>query len=105
MVNHPGQQVRGEPNRIDLPGTPEEAWESWLELWQLPAASPQAWPSVVVIAAHPDDEVLAVAARGGLPGRAGQRHHRPDVRPTPGAGAPRVQPPAPDPGPIAERAR
>ena len=60
MVNHPGQQVRGEPNRIDLPGTPEEAWESWLELWQLPAASPQAWPSVVVIAAHPDDEVLGV---------------------------------------------
>jgi len=44
------------PNRIDLPGTPEEAW--WLELRHLPAASLRAWPSVVVVAAHPDDEVL-----------------------------------------------
>jgi LmbE family N-acetylglucosaminyl deacetylase len=51
---------RGAPNRIDLPGTPEEAWESWLELRHLPVASPQAWRSVVIVAAHPDDEVLGV---------------------------------------------
>ena len=48
------------PNRIDRPGTAEESWASWLELRQLPAADPLAWASVVVVAAHPDDEVLGV---------------------------------------------
>ena len=40
--------------------------------------------------------------RGGLPGRPRQRHQRSDIRPPPGAGPPRVQPPAPDAGPVAE---
>ncbi len=66
-----GHGVRVAPSRIDLPGTPEVAWESWLELRHLPAASPRAWHSVVVVAAHPDDEVLgaggimAMLAAGG----------------------------------------
>ena len=48
------------PNRIDRPGTGQEAWDSWLALRHLPVADPLAWPSVVVVAAHPDDEVLGV---------------------------------------------
>jgi hypothetical protein len=63
MVSQPGQPVRVlgmAPNRIDSPGTPAEAWESWLELRHLPTVSPRAWHSVVVVAAHPDDEVLGV---------------------------------------------
>ena len=47
-------------NRIDAPGTREQAWASWPELRQLPVADPSSWPSVAVVAAHPDDEVLGV---------------------------------------------
>jgi len=47
-------------NRIDRPGTAEDAWASWPELRRLPVAHPEAWHSVVVVAAHPDDEVLGV---------------------------------------------
>ncbi len=46
------------PNRIDQPGTQEYAWDTWPGLRQLPAADPRTWPSAVVVAAHPDDEVL-----------------------------------------------
>ena len=46
------------PNRIDLPGTAEEAWDGWVELKRLPVADPLAWPSAVIVAAHPDDEIL-----------------------------------------------
>jgi LmbE family N-acetylglucosaminyl deacetylase len=45
-------------NRIDRPGTGEEAWRSWPDLRRLPPADLSAWGSVVVVAAHPDDEVL-----------------------------------------------
>jgi LmbE family N-acetylglucosaminyl deacetylase len=61
------------PNRIDLPGTPEEAWESWVELRHLPAADLQAWRSVVVVAAHPDDEVLGVGGTMALLAAGGAR--------------------------------
>ncbi|RSO20343.1 PIG-L family deacetylase [Streptomyces sp. WAC 06725] len=42
---------------IEAPGTPEEQWAAWAELARLPAVRPPSGP-VVVVAAHPDDEVL-----------------------------------------------
>ena len=50
------------PNRIDRPGTAEEAWDEWAGLKHLPAADPLDWPSVMIVAAHPDDEVPEPAA-------------------------------------------
>jgi LmbE family N-acetylglucosaminyl deacetylase len=46
------------PNRIDRPGTAEEAWDEWAGLKHLPVADPLDWPSVMIVAAHPDVEVL-----------------------------------------------
>jgi LmbE family N-acetylglucosaminyl deacetylase len=61
------------PNRIDRPGTAEESWASWLELAHLPAADPLAWSSAVVVAAHPDDEVLGVGGAMAMLAAAGAR--------------------------------
>jgi hypothetical protein len=46
------------PNRIDRPGTAEEAWDEWAGLKHLPAADPLDAPSVMIVAARLDDEVL-----------------------------------------------
>jgi cyclopropane fatty-acyl-phospholipid synthase-like methyltransferase len=46
------------PNRIDRPGTAEEAWDEWAGLKHLPLADPLDWPSVMIVAAHLDVEVL-----------------------------------------------
>lgn len=60
MVSKPGVAGPRSLNRIDRPGTEEDAWAAWPELRRLPVAHPRAWRSVVVVAAHPDDEVLGV---------------------------------------------
>ncbi|MFE9249099.1 PIG-L deacetylase family protein [Streptomyces sp. NPDC007088] len=44
---------------IDAPGTPEARWAAWAALAALPAVSLPPGP-VVVVSAHPDDEVLGV---------------------------------------------
>ena len=69
MVSHRGRVA---PNRIDLPGTAEEAWDGWVELKHLPVADPLAWPSAVVVAAHPDDEILGAGRDAGPAGRGGR---------------------------------
>jgi hypothetical protein len=54
-------------SRIDRPGTDAAAWRSWPELRRLPAIDPASWPSVAVVAAHPDDEVLGTGLGPVLP--------------------------------------
>jgi LmbE family N-acetylglucosaminyl deacetylase len=61
------------PNRIDAPGTDEERWRSWPALGRLPRAALENWSSAVVIAAHPDDEVLGVGGTMALLAAAGAR--------------------------------
>lgn len=52
MVNRPGTSP------IDAPGTAEADWAAWPRLTSLPAADISGWRSAVILAAHPDDEVL-----------------------------------------------
>ena len=60
-------------NRIDLPGTAEETWDAWAGLKHLPAADPLGWPSVVIVAAHPDDEILGAGGTMSMLAAAGAR--------------------------------
>jgi LmbE family N-acetylglucosaminyl deacetylase len=51
----------GDPHPIDAPGTDETSWTAWLDA--LPGTGMTGLASAVIVAAHPDDEVLGV---GGL---------------------------------------
>jgi LmbE family N-acetylglucosaminyl deacetylase len=69
-----GQSAAPVPlNRIDRPGTAEESWDAWAGLKHLPAADPLDWPSAVIVAAHPDDEILGVGGTMSMLAAAGVR--------------------------------
>jgi LmbE family N-acetylglucosaminyl deacetylase len=53
--------VKPEQNLIDASGTAEALWRGWPSLSALPEIRTDQWRSAVVIAAHPDDEVLGTA--------------------------------------------
>jgi LmbE family N-acetylglucosaminyl deacetylase len=61
------------PNRIDAPGTAEAAWRAWPALRLLPAADSAGWTSAVVVAAHPDDEILGAGGTMALLAQMGAR--------------------------------
>src|ERR1700760_4290084 len=66
MVTRPVSPRPAGPHPIDAPGTDERTWAAWPWLSTLPGngmAALAGVTSAVVVAAHPDDEILGV---GGL---------------------------------------
>jgi LmbE family N-acetylglucosaminyl deacetylase len=64
---------RAAPNPIDAPGTDEADWRQWPVLKQVPALDVSSWTSAVVLAAHPDDEVLGPGGLTAVLAAAGAR--------------------------------
>ncbi|MEV0621961.1 PIG-L family deacetylase [Nonomuraea sp. NPDC050404] len=93
-----GQAVKEAVNAIDAPGTPESRWRAWPGLAALPVLRHSTWRSAVVIAAHPDDEVLGVGGLISLLAAAGVRLRL--VAITDGEAS---HPDAPDPAALAAR--
>jgi LmbE family N-acetylglucosaminyl deacetylase len=60
-------------NPIDAPGTAEETWRAWDGLARLRATDLSRWASAVIVAAHPDDEVLGVGGAIAVLATAGAR--------------------------------
>lgn len=61
------------PNPIDAAGTDEEAWRDWPRLSEFPAVDLSGWRRVLVVSAHPDDEVLGVGGTLSLLAAGGAR--------------------------------
>ena len=57
------QHPSDDPHPIDAPGTDEDTWAAWGKLDAFPDAGLAGVASAVIVAAHPDDEVLGA---GGL---------------------------------------
>jgi LmbE family N-acetylglucosaminyl deacetylase len=69
-ASHTGQAAG---NLIDGPGTSELTWRRWPGWRHLPVRDPAVWSSAVILAAHPDDEVLGAGGVISLLAGAGSR--------------------------------
>src|ERR1700685_2832445 len=70
---NPVQANPNQANPIQAPGTDEATWRAWPGLAGLQEADVTGWSSAVILAAHPDDEVLGVGGIMSVLAQAGAR--------------------------------